>query len=237
MTTKQSFGLVLSGTVSVFVFLVLSGVYITACQKQVFNEFKSRMSALQSELVPDTAGEIQQLITEVEQSVKKTSRRLGIVQSIGAGAGILLLGFAFFRFSSFIRHLTHCTTLVSQMGKGDLTCRFQIPVKSENQMDELQLLENRLNLFAGTIQKNIKEIAVEAQALNKSSAGMNKAARDLTGQSDRSADRSGQAAGHATAMSETVNGVAAAMEELSTSTSQMSQSTAFIADKIGRAHV
>ncbi len=177
------------------------------------------------------------LLTEMNTAVvmlQKLSEgkvtRLIILQSIGLGLGVLLIFISIFQIRGIVINLLQSSDTAKELKEGDLTKRFDTADKPVDKLDELDFLGFNLNTFAGSLQVDIKNILHESNNLTSSSADMNSVAVELSTEAEGSAQKTMSVAGNADTMSQDMNAVAAAMEELSTNTQQIALSTSTMSE-------
>jgi len=159
-----------------------------------------------------------------KQSEKKVSRLITF-QTVGVFAGLFLMVISLLQIRIIVRKLLKSASTARNMSDGDLTKRFPSEDKPELKLDELSFLGLSLNRFTESLQTNITEISIGAKELNKSSTSMYSVAKELSEETDLSAEKTINVANNAEKMSQDMNAVAAAMEELSTNTQQIAKST------------
>lgn len=159
-----------------------------------------------------------------KQSEKKVSRLITL-QTIGVFAGLLLMIVSILQIRIIVKKLMKSASTAHKMSEGDLTKRFPSEDRPESKLDELAFLGLGLNRFAESLQTSVSEISTGAQELNKSSSNMHSVAKELSEETDLSAEKTVNVANNAEEMSHDMNAVAAAMEELSTNTQQIAKST------------
>ncbi len=164
-------------------------------------------------------------------SEKKVSRLI-IFQTIGVIFGLALMGISILQITTIVKKLMASASVASKMSRGDLTMRFPGENKPESKLDELGFLGHNLNLFAESLQDNMKGIASGAVELNDFSTTMHKVALDLSNETDIAAEKIDGVASNAENMSHDMNTVAAAMEELSTNTQLIAESTSRMTETI-----
>jgi len=164
-------------------------------------------------------------------SEKKVSRLI-YLQTIGIIAGISLMILSILQIHIIVKKLMSSASTASQMSKGDLTRRFEFGGKDGERLDEISYLGKNLNIFAKSLQDNMKDIWQGASDLNSSSTDMSNIARGMSEESQNSAQKTQKVAESAENMSEDMNAVAAAMEELSANTAQIAESTSRMSDTI-----
>ena len=169
--------------------------------------------------------EMNTAVVMLQESSEKKVRRLIAFQTFGLILGIILMVISVLQIHSIIKKLLWASSTAKKMSTGNLTKRFQTVDKPENKLDEMDFLGHNLNIFAQSLQDNMKNIFQEAKSLNNSSTDMNKVAVELSQETDRSAEKTINVSQHAETMSEDMNAVAAAMEELTTNTQQIAEST------------
>ncbi len=172
------------------------------------------------------------LLTEMNKAVgmmQKLSEEkvssLILFQTVGVLAGLILMVISILQVRVIVQKLMGSASTARKMSKGDLTKRFFSEDKPESKLDELAYLGLNLNRFAEFLQHNIKEIGIGATELNQSSSSMHSVARDLSNETQTSAENTINVADNTKKISQDMNAVAAAMEELSTNTQEIAVST------------
>lgn len=171
-------------------------------------------------------------VAMMQKISEKKVQRLIFLQSICLFGGVVLMVLSLVQIRGIARQLLSSSAAAKELGKGDLTHRFlsrDVPV---NKMDEIVFLGCNLNSFIQTLQNHMKNIQEESVLLNDSSVRMNGVAGDLANESERAATRITSVAGNAERMSEEMNAVAAAMEQLTTNTRQIADSTSRMSETI-----
>ncbi len=169
--------------------------------------------------------EMNKAVGMLQKSSEKKVRRLIIFQTFGLIVGIALLVFSILKIHEIVNKLFNSASTAKKMSAGDLTKRFQIADKPKPKLDEMDYMGYHLNNFAQSLQKSMKNIYQEALNLNTSSSKMRTVAKELSKETDTSAEKTINVATNAEAMSEDMNAVAAAMEELTTNTQLIAEST------------
>lgn len=169
--------------------------------------------------------EMDAAVTMLQTMSEQKVSRLIIFQTIGLLIGICLMVFSILQVHGIVQTLLNSASTAKKMSNGDLTQRFEAADTPEKKINEMQFLGHSLNQFAGALQKNIREISHGASGLKQSSVDMSVIATQLSGETDASAQKTGNVARKADTMSEDMNAVAAAMEELTANTRQMAEST------------
>ncbi len=180
-----------------------------------------------------------QLLTEMNKAVvmmqkisEKKISRLILLQSIGVVVGVSLMLISILLITKIVKKLLSSAAIANQMSNGDLTQRFPSEDQPTSKLDELSFLGYNLNQFAESLQSNMQEILSGADQLKNSSTSMHIVAQELSNETTLSADKTIDVAQNAEQMSEDMNVVAAAMEELSTNTQQIALSTSTMNDTI-----
>ena len=174
--------------------------------------------------------EMNKAVVMLQKLSEKKVTRLILFQTIGLAAGALLLAASLLQIRGIVKNLLQSSQTALSMSKGDLTMRFDTADKPREKLDELDFLGCNLNTFAQSLQQNMKKIYQEAQNLNTSSTEMNKVAADLSNEVNTSSEKTGHVVSRTSSMSEDMNAVAAAMEELNANTRQIADSTSRISD-------
>lgn len=156
---------------------------------------------------------------------EKKVQNLILVQTICLVAGILLMVLSLIQILSIVKQLMAAASNAVKMSKGDLTKRFRAGNKEGKNRNEMEFLGHNLNIFAVSLQGSIRQIGSQSNTLNDSSTDMNLVARELTEESKISDKKTRSVAKNAEQMSEDMNAVAAAMEELTANTRQIADST------------
>ncbi len=172
--------------------------------------------------------EMNTAVVMLQKLSEKKIKRLIIFQTAGLIIGVVLMGISILQIHAIVKNLMQSSDTAKQMGKGDLTKRFDTADKPKEKLDELDFLGYNLNSFADSLQDNIRNIYQGAQNLNTSSTEMSSIAEKLSNEADSSAEKTSSVAQNAETMSEDMNAVAAAMEELTTNTHQIAESTSKI---------
>ena len=172
--------------------------------------------------------EMNKAVGMLQKISEKKVKRLIIFQLFGLFIGIILTAISIFQIRGIIKNLLQSSDTAKVMKEGDLTGRFDTADKPKNKLDELDFLGYNLNSFAKSLQDSMKKISKEASNLKTSSTEMNTIARELSDETDISAEKTANVANNAEVMSEDMNAVAAAMEELSTNTQLIADSTSQI---------
>jgi methyl-accepting chemotaxis protein len=157
-------------------------------------------------------------------SEKKVANLL-LFQTMCLAAGILLMTLSVVQIRGIVKQLTAAASNAVTMSKGDLTQRFNAGEKEGKNRNEMEFLGHNLNIFAESLQESIRRIGSQANTLNDSSSDMNLVAQELTDESKISDGKTRNVAQNAEQMSEDMNAVAAAMEELTANTRQIADST------------
>ncbi|MEJ2040276.1 MAG: methyl-accepting chemotaxis protein [Desulfosarcinaceae bacterium] len=114
-------------------------------------------------------------------------------------------------------------------GEGDLTMR--LDVKSH---DEIGMLARWFNLFIQKMDELIKEIAVNANQLGKSSGDLSGIARKISESTDLMSERSNNVAIAAEEMSVNMNSVAVTSEQAATNVNMVATAAGTMTQKIGK---
>ena len=170
--------------------------------------------------------EMDKAVGMLQKISEKKVKKLILFQLFGLFTGIILMVISIFQIGGIIKNLLQSSDTAKVMKEGDLTKRFDTADKPESKLDELDFLGYNLNSFAQSLQDSMKKISKEASNLKTSSTEMNTIARELSDETDISAEKTVNVANNAEVMSEDMNAVAAAMEELSTNTQLIADSTA-----------
>jgi methyl-accepting chemotaxis protein len=186
--------------------------------------------------------EMNKAVGMLQKLAEKKVQRLIFFQFICLAVGIILMVVSIIQVSHIVKNLLQSSATAKLMKNGDLTKRFDTADKPVNKLDELDFLGYNLNSFAQSLQKNMKKINKDALSLNTFSGDMRVIAKELSDETNASAQKTIKVASNAENMSEDMNAVAAAMEELSTntqliaeSTSQMSETSKDIAQNADKA--
>ncbi|MBU2630307.1 MAG: methyl-accepting chemotaxis protein, partial [Proteobacteria bacterium] len=174
--------------------------------------------------------EMNTAVVMLQKISEKKVQRLIVFQTFGLIIGITLMGISILQIHTIAKKLLGSASTARKMSNGDLTRRFKTADKPESRLDEMETLGYNLNIFAQSLQENIKEIYQDANRLNNSSTGMNKVATQLSQETESSAEKISNIALNADTMSEDMNAVAAAMEELSANTQQIADSASRMSD-------
>jgi methyl-accepting chemotaxis protein len=174
--------------------------------------------------------EMNTAVVMLQKSSEKKVQHLILFQTFGLIIGILLMGISILQIRTIMKKLMDSASTAKKMSNGDLTKRFQSADKPENKLDEMEFLGYNLNIFAQSLQENMKNIFLGAQNLNTSSTEMNKIALALSQETDISAEKTSNVAQNTESMSEDMNAVAAAMEELTANTQQIAESTSRLSE-------
>ncbi|MCK5310761.1 MAG: type IV pili methyl-accepting chemotaxis transducer N-terminal domain-containing protein [Desulfobacteraceae bacterium] len=174
--------------------------------------------------------EMNTAVMMLQKLAEKKVQRLIIFQLLGLVTGIILMVTSIILIAGIIKNLLQSADTAKEMKKGDLTRRFDTADKPENKLDELDFLGYNLNTFAQSLQDSMKKIYKEALNLHNSSNEMRVIAKELSEETDASAEKTKNVANNAEVMSEDMNAVAAAMEELSTNTQLIAESTSQMSD-------
>ncbi len=169
--------------------------------------------------------EMNKAVGMLQELSEKKVKRLIAFQLFSLSLGIILMVITVFQISGIVKNLLQSSDTAKEMKQGDLTKRFNTADKPENKLDELDFLGYNLNIFAQSLQDSMKNIYQEALSLNKSSSEMNSVAKELSKESGDSSEKISNVDLNAKTMSEDMNAVAAAMEELTTNTQLIAEST------------
>ncbi|MCP3931484.1 MAG: methyl-accepting chemotaxis protein, partial [Bacteroidetes bacterium] len=186
--------------------------------------------------------EMNKAVGMLQKSSEKKVKRLIVFQTLSLIIAIALVVFSILQISGIISKLFQSASIAKKMSGGNLTKRFEVADKPKPKLDEMDYMGYHLNGFAQSLQNSMQNIYKEALNLNTSSSEMRSVAKKLSEETDTSAEKTINVTGNAEAMSEDMNAVAAAMEELTTntqliaeSTSQMSETSKTIAQNADKA--
>jgi len=206
--------------------------------KGLWNDFSNQMKNVLSQKQNNTKsleyiqknnlnllGEMNTAVMMLQQLSEQKIQRLILFQTFGLIIGVILMAISMFQIRDIVKNLLQSSNTAKKMKNGDLTKRFDTADKSTNKLDELDFLGYNLNTFAQSLQDSMKNIYKGALSLNSSSADMNTIATELSNETGTSAEKIFNVAQNAEVMSEDMNAVAAAMEELSTNTQLIAGST------------
>jgi len=174
--------------------------------------------------------EMNTVVVMLQKISEEKIKRLIFLQTIGLFVGVILLGISLFQIHGIVKNLNQSADTANELRKGDLRKRFETVDRPVNKLDELDFLGHNLNTFADSLQNSIWEINTEAGNLKGASNDMAGVAVGLSKETGNAADKTSNVARHAETMSEDMNAVAAAMEELTANTNDIAQSTSRIAD-------
>jgi methyl-accepting chemotaxis protein len=156
---------------------------------------------------------------------EKKIQNLILFQTLCLFAGVFLMILSVIQIRRIVSQLMTAAGNAVNMSKGDLTKQFNAGNKEGKNRNEMEFLGHNLNIFAGSLQESIRQISTQSNTLNGSSTDMNIIALELTAESKTSDEKTRSVALNAEQMSEDMNAVAAAMEELTANTRQIADST------------
>ncbi|MSP15073.1 MAG: methyl-accepting chemotaxis protein [Myxococcales bacterium] len=119
-----------------------------------------------------------------------------------------------------VQPIQEASSVLQQIGKGDLTARMQGDYRGEHAK-----IKEALNGTVATMQRAIGSISENADGLNRSAEGMNRTASGMNAGAAECTEQANVASGAATQISANLNTIATAVEEMSASVREISRNS------------
>ncbi len=169
--------------------------------------------------------EMNSAVVMLQKQSEDTVKTLVLFQAVSICVGFILMVLSFFSVKRLVNRLDDSSTVAHALRHGDLTKRFSKYKKSNSNPDEIGILSKNLNDFVKFFHLAVKDINIGALSLEDSSSGLNRMAKVLSDKSRESESKIIATQADSEAMAGDMNAVAAAMEELTTNTHLIAEST------------
>ncbi len=169
--------------------------------------------------------EMNTAVVMMQKQSEDKVKKLVLFQAVSICIGFFLMILSFFSVRRLVNRLDDSSTVAHALRHGDLTKRFSQFKQSSSKPDELGVLSKSLNGF-------VKFFHIAVKDINKGALGLEDASSDLSRMAELLSDKSKESEAKiittqtdSETMAGDMNAVAAAMEELTTNTNQIAEST------------